>query len=395
MLLGARSARRRVCARRPASRDHVRDRRRARSCARRRPVLAIASSRRPRCDVSDRVAASREWRPEVSGPPSIEAGCGPASSRRASTSPPGAREAVADSSSPGRRAQRVGSVDQLGARAAPPRRSSARGGLALEAALAVSQPSSSISARRVARLRSSAPCSPASVERDAGRREHRARRTRRRLVAGKVGRHRRGGGRPEARRPPVSIAEMQTSPSPWAKCRSPTDSSPPGTCTGSHSRRPGRGRGCRCCRRSRAAGSVRRPSAARGGQASSGVGRVARRREPPRAPRARSNSSREGATPIDAGVRPRRRPPRRAACSERAWEPSSSQRGEERSLEQVAEEARARPDRGPAEVVGLVGEHLELEHGRRARPATPSGRSALVRPRRRAEQGSLVACLRR
>ena len=38
--------------------------------------------------------------------------------------------------------------------------------------------------------------------------------------------------------PPVSIAEMHTSPSPWAKWRSPSDSSAPGTCTGSSSRLP-------------------------------------------------------------------------------------------------------------------------------------------------------------
>ena len=39
--------------------------------------------------------------------------------------------------------------------------------------------------------------------------------------------------------PPVSIAEMQTSPSPWAKCRSPIESIAPGTCTGSSRRLPG------------------------------------------------------------------------------------------------------------------------------------------------------------
>ena len=64
--------------------------------------------------------------------------------------------------------------------------------------------------------------------------------------------------------------------------------------------------------------------------------------------------------------------------------------GEEGALEQVAEEARAGPDRGPAEVVGLVGEHLELEHVARLGAGHLERAGQRVGDRRRAEQVLVV-----
>jgi len=60
--------------------------------------------------------------------------------------------------------------------------------------------------------------------------------------------------------------------------------------------------------------------------------------------------------------------------------------GQEGAVEQVAEEARAGPDRRPAEVVGLVGEHLELEQVALPRPGDRQRPGQRVRDRGRAEQ---------
>ena len=155
--------------------------------------------------------------------------------------------------------------------------------------VAVSQPSSSSSARRVARLRSRSPCAAVVVERNARRGEHRALGARRRLV-GRI------GGAPAARaaeRDPegraaagldrrdadlaVALGEVQV-----ARPRGAL----PARARAATGARPGRGRGCRCCRRSRAGDRCAarpRPRAARHGR---GRGDARGRRARPAAARA-------------------------------------------------------------------------------------------------------------
>ena len=93
--------------------------------------------------------------------------------------------------------------------------------------------------------------------------------------------------------PAISIAEPQTSPSPWAKCRSPAENSAPETCTGRKSRLP-----TTRCRMSRLppfsrGGIVLNPAAAKAGTAPGASVSAKGSRVPPgsaRAPVARAST---------------------------------------------------------------------------------------------------------
>ncbi len=135
-------------------------------------------------------------------------------------------------------------------------------------------------------------------------------------------------------------------------------------------------------------GKVRSPSAASGGQARSGVGGCS---DPPAAPsaasrdRARSNSSCEGRDADDSGedAGGDRHTGQFLGPGVGAVELPA---GEEGTLEEVAQEARAGPDAGPAEVLGLVGEDLHLEHVARLRAAHLQRAGERVGERGRAQQ---------
>ena len=105
--------------------------------------------------------------------------------------------------------------------------------------------------------------------------------------------------------------------------------------------------------------------------------------------RARSNSSRDGATPIvPAWTQAGTATP--GSRSERARPSASSQRTRKASVEEVAQKARSGPDGRPAEAVGLVAQDLELEQvagegaahleraGERMRESAVSSRSSSV-----------------
>ena len=169
-------------------------------------------------------------------------------------------------------------------------------------------------------------------------------------------------------RPCVSIAVPQTSPSPCAKCTSPSESSAPGDVD--RAGRPSRPRapaGRRGCRPSRAAGSCAAPStrrarrpgtAAPGSGGSANAARLGERRLA-RAEALQPLVRRRDADHADERIGR----DAHALQPARRRDPVVQSPGHEvRLLEEVAEQPEAGDDRGRAEAVGLDREDLDLEH---------------------------------
>ena len=223
-------------------------------------------------------------------------------------------------------------------------------------------------------------------QRDPGGGEHRARRSRRGLVAGKARASSRRGARARGSSPRRRSRSPRCRPRrrPGRSAGRPPRAARRARAPAARAARPGRGRGCRCCRRSRAAGrsaAPRRRAAARRSRAEGGFTvPIAASRS-----RARSNSSCEGATPIvPACTQAGTATP--GSSAERATPPSSSQR----ARKGAANRSPRKPEPGqiarPGEVVGLVAEHLELEQVARLGAANLERAGERMRQRRHVEQ---------